>query len=203
MATMGKSRTADEAVSRRLSYVLRHDPSSIGVALDDAGWVDVEALLAGLDRNGLSLTRPELEAVVERSDKQRFRLSVDRTRIRASQGHSVDVELGLEPARPPDQLFHGTVEAALSSIRTQGLVRRARHHVHLSEDRETAVRVGARRGRPVVLTVDAAQLDADGAQFFRSDNGVWLVDHVPPERLSTENGPLVSPRWGLVRPRAR
>ena len=166
-------------VSKRLSYVLRHHPESAGLTLDEHGWVAVDDLLAAL-----RLTRAELDDVIARNDKQRFALDGTGTRIRASQGHSVAVDLGYEPAVPPDELFHGTVERFLPAIRAEGLRPGDRHAVHLSPDAGTARTVGARRGRPVVLRVDAAGMSRDGARFTRSANGVWLVDAVPPRYLS-------------------
>jgi uncharacterized protein (TIGR02452 family) len=168
-------------VSKFLSLVLRHDPARIGITLDDAGWTDVDALLAACTAHGVAITRGELAAIVASSDKQRFALSADGERIRANQGHSVEVDLQLPPAAPPATLFHGTVEPALASIRIEGLVRGKRHHVHLSRDLETASRVGARRGKPVLLTIRAADMAAAGHVFYCSANGVWLVEHVPPE----------------------
>jgi putative RNA 2'-phosphotransferase len=164
--------------SKRLSYVLRHAPGSVGLTLDAAGWVDVADLLAALH-----MTRPQLDDVVARNDKQRFAFDLTGTRIRASQGHSVPVELGYSAAQPPDELFHGTVDRFLAAILTEGLKPGKRHAVHLSADVETARRVGARRGRPVVLRVDAAALVAEGAVLSRSANGVWLVAAVPPRHL--------------------
>jgi putative RNA 2'-phosphotransferase len=169
-------------VSKRLSFVLRHRPDSIGIALDAAGWVDVAELLSALAASGLRLTRPELEHVVATNDKRRYVLDGDR--IRASQGHSVAVSLGYEPAVPPAELFHGTVERSLPAIQREGLRAGRRHAVHLSTDVETAMAVGARRGRPVVLRVDAAGMAADGWSFTRSANGVWLVEAVPPSYLT-------------------
>ena len=166
-------------VGKRLSYVLRHHPDSVGLTLDEHGWVAVDDLLAAL-----RLTRAELDDVVARNDKQRFALDGTGTRIRASQGHSVPVDLGHAPAVPPDVLFHGTVERFMPAILTEGLRPGNRHAVHLSADRETAERVGARRGRPVVLRVDAAAMARDDAVFTRSDNGVWLVGAVPPRYLT-------------------
>lgn len=168
-------------VSKFLSLVLRHDPGRIGIVLDDAGWTDVAGLLAACAAHGVSITRDELAAVVASSDKQRFALSPDGERIRANQGHSVEVDLQLAPAQPPAMLFHGTVEAAIASIRAEGLVRGQRHHVHLSTEVATATKVGGRRGKPVVLTVRAGDMAAAGHVFYCSANGVWLVDHVPPE----------------------
>lgn len=169
--------------SRRLSYVLRHNPASVGLTLDDAGWVNVDDLLAGLADAGVSLTRTDLDEAVRSSDKQRFAFDESGTRIRANQGHSVHVELGLAPATPPAVLFHGTVDEFLPSIWEQGLTRRSRHHVHLSPHQETARIVAARRGTPRILTVDAAQMASDGFVFFQSANGVWLTDAVPAHYL--------------------
>jgi putative RNA 2'-phosphotransferase len=166
-------------VSKRLSYVLRHHPDSVGLTLDAHGWVDVGDLLAALH-----LTRAELDEVVAGNDKRRYALDGTGTRIRASQGHSVPVDLGHAPAVPPDELFHGTVERFLPAILAEGLRPGARHAVHLSADRETAEQVGARRGRPVVLRVDAAAMAQDGVAFTCSDNGVWLVEAVPPRYLT-------------------
>ncbi len=169
-------------ISRFLSLVLRHKPEVIGIALDAQGWVDVDVLLAALRAHGRSVTREELERVVATSDKKRFALEGDR--IRAHQGHSVDVDLDLRPEAPPPRLYHGTVARFVESIRREGLVRGQRHHVHLSADVATAKSVGGRRGAPVVLEVDAAAMARDGHVFYRSANGVWLTDHVPPAYLS-------------------
>jgi len=166
-------------LSKRLSYVLRHRPDSVGLELDAGGWVAVEELLAALGRGGRGVSRAELEEVVRTNEKQRFALSEDGLRIRASQGHSVDVELGLEPVEPPELLYHGTVERFLDSIRREGIARGNRHHVHLSPDVETAEKVGGRRGRPVILVVEARRMHAAGLRFFVSANGVWLTEHVP------------------------
>jgi putative RNA 2'-phosphotransferase len=170
-------------ISKRLSYLLRHAPGSIGLTLDDAGWVDVDALLAALTAAGTPISRVELDEVVARNDKRRFALDPTGTRIRASQGHSVPVDLGYAAAEPPDVLFHGTVERFLPAILARGLRAGNRHAVHLSADVATARRVGARRGRPVVLRVDALGMAADGAVFTRSANGVWLVAAVPRRHL--------------------
>lgn len=169
--------------SRFLSLVLRHDPGRAGVSLDPHGWVEIEALLAGCRRAGHHLTPERLREIVETNDKKRFALSPDGLRIRAQQGHSVDVDLALTAETPPELLFHGTVSRFLPAIRREGLRPMNRHHVHLSADRETARRVGARRGSPVVLTVDAARMHADGHRFGVSGNGVWLTDSVPPAYL--------------------
>ena len=165
-------------VSKRLSRVLRHAPGSAGLTLHEHGWVAVEDLLAAL-----GLTRAELDDVAARNDKQRFALDPTGTRIRASQGHSVPVDLRYAAAVPPDELFHGTVERNLAAIGVEGLGPGSRHAVHLSPDVDTARQVGARRGAPVVLRVDAAAVVRDGAVLTRSANGVWLVEAVPPRYL--------------------
>lgn len=166
-------------VSKFLSLVLRHRPEKIGLKLDGGGWVGVAELLRAANAGGFRLTREELSEVVERNDKRRFALSEDGERIRASQGHSVEVELGYEPRRPPGVLFHGTAERFLDSIRATGLNRGGRHHVHLSPDAATARRVGGRRGRAVVLEVEAGRMWGDGFPFYLSANGVWLTERVP------------------------
>ncbi|MFF7735229.1 RNA 2'-phosphotransferase [Streptomyces sp. NPDC007984] len=168
-------------VSKYLSKHLRHQPERIGLTLDEAGWVEIDALLAAAGAHGFRFTREELEHVVASNDKRRF--AVEGTRIRASQGHSVEVDLGLAPATPPTHLYHGTVARSLDAIRADGLRPMNRHAVHLSPDRETATRVGARRGRPVVLDVDAAAMHRDGHVFQVSANGVWLTKAVPARYL--------------------
>ncbi|MFF7634532.1 RNA 2'-phosphotransferase [Kitasatospora sp. NPDC008050] len=170
--------------SKRLSRILRHDPGSVGLALEEGGWVAVDALLTALARHGTRLSRAELDHVVMTNNKQRFGYDGDGRRIRASQGHSVPVDLGLSEAEPPAVLFHGTAERSLPAIFAEGLRPMNRQDVHLSTDVATALKVGARHGRPVVLRVDAAALAAAGHRFRRSDNGVWLTDHVPPTHLT-------------------
>lgn len=170
--------------SKFLSLVLRHEPERVGLALDSAGWVDVNALLQAVNTHGVSLSRGQLDHIVATSDKKRFAFSDDRQRIRASQGHSVEVDLQYEPTKPPELLYHGTAERFLDSIRRQGLVKMERHHVHLSADRATTLQVGARRGRPVLLTIRSGEMHRSGHIFYRSANGVWLVDAVPPQLIN-------------------
>ncbi|WET77530.1 RNA 2'-phosphotransferase [Amycolatopsis sp. QT-25] len=169
--------------SKRLSRHLRHAPGDIGIALGPGGWVEVDTLLAALRRHGLHLTRAELDEVVEGNDKRRFAFDDDGLRIRASQGHSVAVDLALPAATPPDVLYHGTVARFLDAIRDEGLKPMNRHAVHLSATVETARTVGGRRGVPVVLLVDTRGMAAAGYEFQVSANGVWLTAAVPPEFL--------------------
>jgi len=170
-------------ISKFLSFVLRHKPQSIGIELDAEGWVPVDELLDAAARHRQPVTRQQLEEVVATNDKRRFSFSSNGRQIRASQGHSVEVDLGLVPIEPPGLLYHGTVDRFLDSIRRQGLVRGKRHHVHLSADCQTAARVGQRRGRPVVLVVEAGRMHRDGHSFYRSENDVWLSETVPPKYL--------------------
>ncbi|CAJ6268647.1 RNA 2'-phosphotransferase [Burkholderia pseudomallei] len=165
--------------SKFLSYVLRHRPDSIGVTLDAQGWADVSELLTKAAAAGMALTLDELKQVVAENDKKRFVLNDDATRIRAAQGHSVDVDLQLPVKAPPPVLYHGTVGKSMADIRKQGLMPMNRHDVHLSPDRETATRVATRRGKPVILVIETYPLLRDGYQFRVSDNGVWLVPEVP------------------------
>ncbi|MGW3934839.1 RNA 2'-phosphotransferase [Streptomyces phaeochromogenes] len=168
-------------VSKYLSKHLRHQPERIGLTLDEGGWVEIETLMAAAQAHGFRFTRDELDHVVANNDKRRF--AIEGSRIRASQGHSVEVDLGLAAATPPAYLYHGTVSHSLDAIRAEGLRPMNRHDVHLSPDRETATRVGARRGRPVVLSVDAAAMHRDGHEFRVSANGVWLTAAVPARYL--------------------
>lgn len=174
-------------LSKFLSYALRHRPDRVGLTLDDGGWALVDNLLEACRRHGHPISRDELEDVVATNEKKRFSFSDDGRRIRANQGHSVPVELGLEPVEPPELLYHGTVARFLDSIRQEGLTRGKRHHVHLSPDEATARRVGQRRGRPVILVVESGRMHRDGREFLLSANGVWLTDWVPPEYLRFPN----------------
>ena len=170
-------------VSKYLSKHLRHDPEGLGLTLAPGGWVGVADLLAACARRRFSLSRAELEEVVARNSKQRFSFDPGGTMIRANQGHSVAVDLQLSPAVPPTVLYHGTGHQTAAIVERAGLDRMRRHHVHLSADLETARAVGARHGRPVVFEVDALGMAAAGHLFYRSENGVWLTDAVPPEFL--------------------
>jgi putative RNA 2'-phosphotransferase len=170
-------------ISKFLSLILRHQPERIGLKLDPAGWISVEELLEACRNQGFTLTMDELEAVVAENDKQRFSFSDDGSRIRANQGHSVNIELGYQPITPPEVLYHGTVERFLRSILASGLSKGKRHHVHLSANIDTAQKVGSRRGPPVILKVMSGRMHRDGYPFYCSQNGVWLTDKVPPEYL--------------------
>ena len=172
-----------KAISKRLSYVLRHRPDSLNLQLEDGGWLGVDELLAALAGAGQPVSIDVLRRVVAENDKQRFEFSDDLRRIRARQGHSTAVDLGYEPATLPAVLFYGTAERFLASILAQGLVKGRRHHVHLSTSQETMRQVAMRHGKPVLLEVDAGRMHAAGHEFFVTGNHVWLTDHVPPDYL--------------------
>ena len=170
-------------ISKYLSKHLRHTPERLGLTLAPGGWVNVDDLLSACAAHQFSFDRAELEEVVAASDKQRFSFDDTKTRIRANQGHSVDVDLQLEPQTPPDVLYHGTGEPSVPAILRSGLLKMSRHHVHLSREMETARKVGMRHGRPVILAIDTTAMQQAGFTFYCSDNGVWLVDEVPPQYL--------------------
>lgn len=171
-------------ISKNLSYILRHRPDTVGIELEEGGWVVVERLLAALAEDGKSVSREALDEVVATSDKQRFEFSADGSQIRARQGHSVEVDLGYQPAVPPEVLYHGTAKHNLDSIFQVGLDKGRRHHVHLSTNKQTMIQVATRHGQPVLLAIAAARMHTDGCQFFVTGNQVWLTEHVPPQYLS-------------------
>ena len=162
---------------------MRHHPEAIGLELDNSGWVEIATLVSKGEKAGFKISESIIRHVVTISDKQRFKISDDGLRIRANQGHSVRVDLGLQAIEPPEFLYHGTAQHNLASICREGIKRSNRNHVHLSAERETAVKVSARHGQAVVLIVMAAKMSKDGKQFFSSENGVWLTEFVAPEYL--------------------
>ena len=170
-------------VSKYLAKYLRHAPEELGLTLRPGGWVPVDELLAAAGRHGFPISYDELVEVVETNDKRRFSFDDTGDLIRANQGHSVEVDLQLQGRDPAEVLYHGTVERFLPSILSEGLNKGKRHHVHLSKEVKTALRVGARRGKPVILEVAAGRMHRDGHKFFVSANGVWLTDAVPPGYL--------------------
>ncbi|MBP0019231.1 MAG: RNA 2'-phosphotransferase [Cyanobacteria bacterium SBLK] len=171
-------------ISKYLSYHLRHRPDELGLELEVGGWVEVPRLLAACRQKKFSIQPVELEEVVRRNDKKRFSFNEDGSKIRANQGHSIEIDLQLEPQTPPDVLYHGTGHPAVPSILKEGLVKMSRHHVHLSGDRSTAKKVGQRHGKPVIFQIDTEAMQKAGYLFYLSANGVWLVDRVPPEYLT-------------------
>ena len=177
---------SDKSLSKFLSLILRHKPETIQLTLDENGWAQVDELITKAKDNNVPLTLENLKRIVETNDKKRFVFSEDGKRIRASQGHSLQVDLQLKEAVPPHQLFHGTALKNLDSIKKEGLLKGQRHHVHLSADRQTAQRVGARYGKPGVIRVNAAAMHQDHFLFFQSENGVWLTEAVPSRYLDFE-----------------
>jgi putative RNA 2'-phosphotransferase len=170
-------------ISKFLSLVLRHKPDTIGITLDESGWADVNELIEKTNKYGLLLTEEILMHVVATNAKKRFAFNESLTKIRASQGHSVAVDLGYQPQQPPSILYHGTSEDAVAAILQSGLEKRSRQHVHLSSDIGTAGKVGQRHGKVFIFTVAAEEMYRDGFVFFISENGVWLTDNVPAKYL--------------------
>lgn len=166
-------------ISKFLSLVLRHQPETLDIQLDDKGWTNVEVLLQQMQAKFQGIDMEVLEQVVAENDKKRFAFNENKTLIRASQGHSVKIDLGYTQQEPPEYLFHGTVPKFMRDIKQKGLLKMSRHHVHLSADKETAFKVGTRRGVPTILTVRSGEMFRDGKLFYQSENGVWLTEHVP------------------------
>ena len=130
-------------------------------------------------RSGRKVSLDDLKKIVASNNKQRFRFNDDFTKIRANQGHSISVDVELNEVRPPVVLYHGTATKFLESIKHNGLIAKNRLHVHLSADKETAIKVGGRHGKPIVLTVNSAKMYEDGFIFYLSENNVWLTVSVP------------------------
>lgn len=171
-------------ISKFLSLILRHQPETIGLKLDENGWADVEELRVKSAQKRVHFSVEELDEVVETNNKKRFAFNDDKTKIRASQGHSIDINLALEAIQPPEFLYHGTAEANISSILEKGIEKRTRQHVHLSADKETATKVGMRHGKPTILTIRTGKMHEDGLSFFQSANGVWLTEFIDPKYIS-------------------
>jgi putative RNA 2'-phosphotransferase len=179
----GMDEKRKKKISKFLSLILRHKPEVVGLKLEKNGWVSVEKLIKACADYGKKFTLAELKEVVETNDKKRFAFNDNETKIRASQGHSVEVEIEFEKQTPPKILYHGTAEKNVGIIFAEGLKKISRHHVHLSSDIETARKVGRRYGKPVIFQIDTVSMKAEGFEFYISANGVWLVEGVPPKFL--------------------
>lgn len=185
LTAMTKDLAKIDDISRYLSYILRHEPEAIGLHLDTEGWADIDSLIACANRHGQPIDKAIVHAVVETNKKKRFAISDDCRRIRAVQGHSTStVQRTFPEMVPPEVLYHGTATRFLESIREQGLKAGSRHHVHLSLDISTAIAVGRRYGKPVVLEIQASKMSRNGFKFFRAENDVWLTDAVPPQFIN-------------------
>jgi putative RNA 2'-phosphotransferase len=171
-------------LSKFLSLILRHKPETIGLSLQENGWVNATELIEKCNQHGYEFDFDKLKIVVETNQKKRFSFSEDFKKIRANQGHSLTIELGYEPQKPPRVLYHGTAEANKDSILKQGIEKRNRHHVHLSHEIETAMNVGKRHGKPIIFEVQAGNMFEDGCVFYQSENGVWLTEFVPSQYIS-------------------
>ncbi len=178
----------DVKLGRFLSLVLRHNPDTAGITLDEHGWADVRELLDGVRRSGRQIDMETLERIVRENNKHRYSFNENHTKIRANQGHSIPVDVELSEANPPQYLYHGTAARFLAAIQQEGIKKMARQYVHLSGDYQTAIEMGRRHGSPVVITIDAAAMTRNGEIFYLSENGVWLCDYVAPKYFLTEGG---------------
>lgn len=178
--------SSDVKLGKFLSLVLRHNPDAAGITLDEHGWADVQELLTGVRRSGRQIDMGTLECIVRENSKHRYSFNADHTKIRANQGHSLQVDVELAAVKPPRYLYHGTASRFLPAIQREGIKKMSRQYVHLSGDFQTAVEVGRRHGSPVVITINAEALAHDGVTFYRSENGVWLCEYVAPEYFLTE-----------------
>jgi putative RNA 2'-phosphotransferase len=170
-------------ISKFLSLILRHQPEVVGLSLEENGWVSVHKLIEACGDYGKSFTFDELREVVETNNKKRFSFNEEGTKIRANQGHSLEVKIEFEKRTPPKILYHGTAEKNVKGIFAEGLKKMSWHHVHLSADIETARQVGMRYGKPIIFLIDTEKMLAKGFDFYVSANGVWLVETVPPKFL--------------------
>jgi putative RNA 2'-phosphotransferase len=178
----------DIETSKFLSYILRHNPEAIGLSLDSEGWAEINALIEGAQRAGENIDFDLIRKIVAENDKKRFSISEDGLRIRAVQGHSTKaVAMTFVEKAPPAFLYHGTATRFLESIMKEGLKPGNRHHVHLSEDKQTAISVGMRYGNPVVFRIETSCMLEQGAKFFQAENGVWLTEYVLPAFLVVDS----------------
>jgi len=176
--------TDKKRIGKFLSLVLRHQPETIGIELDEQGWANVKELIEKCKKHRYHFSMEDLIEIVETNDKKRYSFNEKRNKIRANQGHSIDINLALQPVEPPEYLYHGTAKRFLSSIREKGILKGTRQHVHLSKELDTAVKVGARHGKPAILTILSGQMYREGIQFYCSDNGVWLTDYIDVKYIS-------------------
>jgi putative RNA 2'-phosphotransferase len=171
-------------VSKYMSLILRHKPEVIGITLDEHGWANTNELVAGVKKKFPDFSKSWLYMIVETDEKKRYSFGNGLSKIRANQGHSIPVNLELEPETPPSWLYHGSALKYEKSIMEQGLIPKSRLYVHLSNDVETAINVGTRHGSPMIFRVNTKQMFEDGYEFFLSENRVWLTKEVPVRYLT-------------------
>ncbi|WP_055667921.1 RNA 2'-phosphotransferase [Desnuesiella massiliensis] len=169
----------DLRISKFMSLVLRHKPEEIGLKFDKYGYICTSDLINGMNEKGYKVTIADIQRIVIEDDKQRYSFNTDETKIKANQGHSVEVNLKLEAVKPPNELYHGTSTRFSDSIYKHGIIKQSRQYVHLSADIDTALKVGKRHGEPVIFVIDSQQMHKDGYKFYLSENKVWLIDYVP------------------------
>lgn len=163
--------------SRLLSKALRHDPLSIlGVEIDAYGYVPVNVVLEKLE---ISLN--ELQVIHDTNNKKRFEFNSDKTKIRATQGHSIPVIFDLDSIEPPKILYHRTHKNVLENIFENGLLKMNRHHVHMTEDKFL------NKSKEILLAIDSKRMYEDGYKFLKTSNDVWLTDFVPPQYITKKD----------------
>lgn len=170
-------------MGRFLSLILRHSPQTIGITLDKFGYANIDELISQMNKHGKHIDFDTLKLIVDTNNKKRYSFNQDFTKIRANQGHSINVDLQLTEKIPPNELYHGTATRFLDSIMKEGIKKQSRQYVHLSKDIDTAIKVGKRHGQVVILILDTAKMYQDGVKFYLSDNGVWLTDYVNPKYI--------------------
>ena len=172
----------EKKISKHLSYLLRHSKNIVN--MDEYGYVDIKDLIDYINNtNDLLFSIEELQNLVETNNKNRFKYNIDKTKLKACQGHSIDIKLELQSLKPKHKLYHGTSVKNLKNILEFGIQKMSRHHVHLSKDIETAKNVGSRHGKPIILELDTAKMHLDSINFYKSENDVWLVDYVNPKYI--------------------
>ncbi|AKP44796.1 TPA: RNA 2'-phosphotransferase [Clostridioides difficile] len=162
-----------------ISLILRHKPETIGIKLDDYGYADVNELIEKINNTGRNINIEILEQIVKEDNKQRYSFNDDRSKIRANQGHSINVNVELRELEPPKYLYHGTATRFLDNIKNEGIIKQSRLYVHLSRDIDIAVKVGKRHGTPVILKINTGKMYENGYKFYLSENNVWLCEYIP------------------------
>ncbi|EJX2602088.1 RNA 2'-phosphotransferase [Clostridioides difficile] len=162
-----------------ISLILRHKPETIGIKLDDYGYADVNELIEKINNTGRNINIEILEQIVKEDNKQRYSFNEDRSKIRANQGHSINIDVELKELEPPEYLYHGTATRFLDNIKNEGIIKQSRLYVHLSRDIDTAIKVGKRHGTPVILKINTGKMYENGYKFYLSENNVWLCEYIP------------------------
>lgn len=171
-----------EGLSRFLSQILRHTPYEIGLNLDEYGYADIDVLIFEANSHGSRIEREHILALCSNSD----RFKIKGNRIKATKGHSFPIKPDEEGARPPEALYHSASSKLRDTILKEGLKPLKLSSVYLFGDYVDAY-IFAGRKEPAIIVVDAAQMYADGHQFYTSGDGTWFTDACPSKYLRVEN----------------